>query len=82
MESRQDIDIKSRVSDNIRLAIEQEKLTVAEVARRIGGHERAVRRWRNGEGAPDIDSLASLAVALDREIGWFYEDHEPEAAAA
>lgn len=77
----QDTDIKRLVATNIALAIEQEAITVAEVARRIGGHERGVRRWRNGEGAPDIESLGRLAAVLNRDINWFYTDHKETIAA-
>ena len=77
--SRHDTDIRRRVARNIARAIEEQDLTVAEVARRIGGHERAVRRWRNGDGAPNVESLAHLALALDRDINWFYADHEQAA---
>lgn len=78
----QEPDIKRRISANIALAIEQEGITVAEVARRIEGHERAVRRWRNGEGAPDVESLAKLAMVLGRDLNWFYTDHDEEPVAA
>lgn len=78
----QETDIKRRVAGNIALAIERQGMTIAEIARRIGGHERQVRRWRDGEGAPDIENLAKLAAVLNRDITWFYEDHDEEPVAA
>jgi transcriptional regulator with XRE-family HTH domain len=59
----------------------EQDLTAAELARRMEDHERQIRRWRNGEVSLRPDSLARLAVELDREPSWFYVDHEAEVAA-
>lgn len=73
--------MKSRVATNIREAMRERGVNAAELARRLGDHERQVRRWRNGETVPGFGNLAKLAVELDREPGWFYLDHTEKAAA-
>lgn len=75
------MDIKGRVATNIRQAMADQDLTAAELARRLDDHERQIRRWRNGEVTPKLDSLARLAMELDRDPSWFYMDHEAQAAA-
>jgi ribosome-binding protein aMBF1 (putative translation factor) len=79
--SRQPTDIKRRVAVNIQRAMAEREITSAELARRLGDHERQVRRWRNGEVSPRPESFARLAMELDREPSWFYMDHEEKAAA-
>ena len=74
--------MKSRVATNIRGAMRERGVNSAELARRLGDHERQVRRWRNGETVPGFDNLAKLAVELDKEPGWFYLDHAPSERAA
>lgn len=75
--SRQATDMRSRLRANIRRAIEESDLTLAEIARRIPkGHESAIRRWRDGKVTPNGDSLVLLAIALDLEVAWFYADHD------
>ena len=81
MESRHEPDMKSRLAENIRAAMEDEGVTTAELARRLEDHERQVRRWRNGETVPSFDNVTKLAFELGREPGWFYLDHEERTAA-
>jgi ribosome-binding protein aMBF1 (putative translation factor) len=72
--------IKKRVAANIAAAMDDQDVGPSEVARRIGGHERAVRRWRDGEVTPGQDSLARLAIALEIEdAAWFYVNEPAEA---
>jgi transcriptional regulator with XRE-family HTH domain len=75
------MDIKGRVAANIRQAMADQDLTAAELARRLDDHERQIRRWRNGEVTPKLDSLARLAMELDRDPSWFYMDHGGQVAA-
>jgi transcriptional regulator with XRE-family HTH domain len=81
MESRQGTDMKSRLAENIRVAMAQEDITTAELARRLEDHERQVRRWRNGETVPSFENVTKLAFELGREPGWFYLDHSERSAA-
>lgn len=76
-----EIDMKSRVASNIRVAMESAEVTSAELARLLGDHERQVRRWRNGETVPTFGNLVKLAAVLDREPGWFYGHHAAEVTA-
>lgn len=80
MESRHKPDMKSRLARNIRDAMAETNMTSAELARRLGDHERQVRRWRNGETVPGFSNITKLSVELNREPGWFYLDHEKAAA--
>lgn len=75
--------MKSRMAVNIAAAIERSGLSAAEVARQAGSHERAVRRWRNGEVTPSQKNLARLATVLGvSDVTWFYLPHEDEPVAA
>lgn len=56
-------------------------ITSAELARRLDDHERAVRRWRNGEVTPSTDNMTRLAMELNVDPGYFYTEHEEKAAA-
>lgn len=80
--SGHEIDMKSRVATNIRVAMEEAGVSSAELARSLDDHERQVRRWRNGETVPTFANLTRLASQLRREPGWFYVDHANESPRA
>lgn len=71
--------MKSRLASNIAAAIEASGLSIVEVSRRMNGHERAVRRWRDGDVSPSQENLARLATVLDvPDVTWFYLPHDDE----
>lgn len=75
--------MKRRVAANIAAALTDSGLTVAEVARRTGNHERAIRRWRDGDVSPSQKNLARLASVVGvQDVTWFYLPHEDEQVAA
>lgn len=74
--------LKELVAANITLAIAESGMTLAEIARHLETHEKAVRRWRKGEVTPHQDNLHRLAVLLDRDVAWFYTDHDDNGEAA
>ncbi len=75
--------MKQRIAQNIALAMREQGIGPGELSQITGQHERAIRRWRNGEVTPGEDNLALLAVGLKREsVDWFYLEHDTEAAAA
>jgi transcriptional regulator with XRE-family HTH domain len=45
-------------------------LTQAQLAKRTGVDETAVRRWEDSILPRDADTLVRLAVALDHSVGW------------
>lgn len=57
-------------------------ITQEELASRIGATQRAVQSWEIGARHPRLDSLRSLATALDRDISWFYAEPDSKATAA
>jgi hypothetical protein len=75
--------IKQRIAQNIALAMREQGVGPGGLSQITGQHERAIRRWRNGEVTPGEDNLVLLAVGLKREsVDWFYVDHDAQAAAA
>lgn len=82
MTGRADGHLRGIVGDNIRKAMEEKDISAAELARRMGAHEKAVRRWRNGEMVPSFDkNMPLLAETLGYEQSWFFTDHNEKAAA-
>lgn len=76
-------DMRRRVAANLTAAMADAEITVAEMARLIENHEKAVRRWMTGEVRPGDDKLARMADVLGHDVTWFYvTEPEPEAAAA
>lgn len=62
------------IAANLRAELARTGLSAAEVARRLGVHERLVRRWRNaGESDPSWANMLELAALFGRDAGWFYK---------
>ena len=40
---------------------------------------RAVQKWTAGDTSPNADRLRQLAALFNKEPGWFYVDHDPDA---
>ena len=79
MASRQTPDMRSRVAGNIALAIQDSGLSVAEIARRMGGRtsDRTLRRWRTGTTSPSNEALALFGSVVGiTDPTWFYLPHE------
>lgn len=74
-------DMQRRVAANLTAAMAQERISAAEMARRIENHERAVRRWMRGEVRPGDDKLARMADVLGRDLTWFYVTEPAKKAA-
>lgn len=74
-------DMQRRVAANLTAAMADQGIGAAEMARRIENHERAVRRWMNGEVQPGQDKLAAMADQLGHDITWFYVTEPAKAAA-
>lgn len=54
--------------------------TSEDFAREFNVTLRTVQRWRSGESEPRGEQLVRLADSLGRDAGWFYTDHEKQAA--
>ncbi len=75
--------IKSIVGANIRAARDGAGLTQRELGALVNGMESInVSRWERGQVIPSATSMVALADALNRDVGWFYTDHEPQEKAA
>lgn len=74
--------LKAIIAMNLREARRSADLTQAQLAARMGIEPMQVSRWERAAHLPTDESLAMLAAALGREIGWFFTDHSKKAAAA
>lgn len=69
------------LASNIRAARKAKGFTQHELAVALGrGDAMTVSRWERGEHRPSDEYLVSLAVALDRDVSWFFA--EPDEVAA
>jgi transcriptional regulator with XRE-family HTH domain len=69
--------VKATIARNIDLAITSKPgLTNRAVGAAIGATEHMVWRWRRGRVEPTTHYLVALAAVLDKEVAWFYSDHE------
>lgn len=50
-------------------------MTQAELAEKIHVTNKAVSKWENGRGLPDIDNMQELAVALELNLQELLECH-------
>lgn len=58
----------SKVGKTISFLRKHYNMTQHELAEKLGVTDKAVSRWENGYGTPDISLLSKLAVALDIDI--------------
>lgn len=67
----QDVDAKKKLSFALMWAMWQRDVTPPKLAQAIGKSPDAVRRWRDGESAPSVLDVASLARALGVRVDYF-----------
>lgn len=80
MPSQERRHIKLIVAANIKAAREAQGLVQREVAARLEMDSVAVSRWERGKVMPTLTNLSRLADVLDRDVAWFYVDHDQVAA--
>ena len=56
---------RMNIGDNIRRARQQQGLTQAALAEKLGVSDRAVSRWETNTASPDVTLLAQLALTLE-----------------
>jgi transcriptional regulator with XRE-family HTH domain len=52
-----------------------------DLAERLDADPMLVSKWERGEHTPSAKYLSALALVFDRDLGWFYADHETRSAA-
>lgn len=72
--------IKQIIASNI--ASERERLGLSRRAfgDLIDADQMLVYKWERGLHRPGDENLAALARELERDVSWFYTDHEQQAA--
>lgn len=70
--SRHADDMKRRIAGHLAAAMDEQEVSSAELARRLGLNEKTIRRWRGAEVMPDTERLAQAADALGLELGSLY----------
>lgn len=81
MSSQATRQIRSIVGDNIKAARDAKGLKQRELGALVNGMEAiAVSRWERGVVLPTTVNLVRLAEVLERDVSWFYTDHESVAA--
>lgn len=66
---------------NIRSAREAAGLAQRQLGDLIGVDGSDISRYERGIVRPGDDRLIRLADVLERDVSWFYGDHEPPVAA-
>lgn len=67
---------------NIRTARSAKHLTQTDLAIEVGVNSgQVVSDWERGVASPSSENMAAVAVALGRDIGWFYVAEAAKAAA-
>jgi transcriptional regulator with XRE-family HTH domain len=69
------------LASNIRLARDEKRLTQSQLGRLVGVDNQLVSNWERGRGRPSDANLVRLSDALERDLAWFYTDHDKAAAA-
>jgi len=70
----------SPVGPRIREARDAAGLTQVALAERLGQGERTIQAWEINERTPRLDALRKLALALGKDLAWFYTELEEAAA--
>lgn len=70
----------ARIGRNIAEARAEKGWSQRELGIQLGMDSRGVSRWETGKHAPSRDNLGALARIFDRDLGWFYADHDQVAA--
>lgn len=66
---------------NIKAERERAGLRQRDLAERLDADPMLVSKWERGEHTPSAKYLSALALVFDRDLGWFYADHETRSAA-
>lgn len=75
----------TRIARNVKDARLLAGMTQSQLATALGlGDSMTVSNWERGVFKPSDENLAALCQVLDRDLAWFYTDHdaEPSGAAA
>jgi transcriptional regulator with XRE-family HTH domain len=72
----------SPLAHNLRTAQAAAGLSNEALATRVGVGLRLLQKWRAGDVEPRYENLHKLAVALDRDVAWFYAPAESGSEAA
>jgi transcriptional regulator with XRE-family HTH domain len=67
---------RRQVGRNIRAAREDAGLSQRELAELIGVARTRIADYEAGRHEPNGVHIAAIAVAADRRVGWFYDNHE------
>jgi transcriptional regulator with XRE-family HTH domain len=70
------------VAQNLRVAQAVSRVSNVQLAKTVGVSPRTVGKWRRGDIDISIASLEKVALALDRDVAWFLQGHQPDEAAA
>ncbi len=73
--------MKYRFGDKIRAVREKRGLTLREVAEKAGVSESMVSQIERNRVSPAIDTLLSLAAALDIDLEYLFSDYKRERSA-
>ena len=65
-------------SEKIRFLRKKNKLSQAELGRRVGVSNRAVSKWENGESMPSTDTLLNIATVFGVALDFFLKYDENE----
>lgn len=66
----------------LRFAREAAALTQEQLAQLASVALRTIQRWESGESEPRARQTIALAMALGRDVAWFYTDHDDTPVAA
>lgn len=67
---------------NLRAARDLAGLSQRELGTAADLDPQQISKWERGALKPSTPSLLALAEALNRDLAWFYTDHEPKEIAA
>lgn len=82
MATRSSDTLTERLAGNIRRARKLAGLSQVQLAVAAECDPQQISKWERGEHKPSDLNLAALATALERDLAWFFTDHETSEAAA
>lgn len=62
--------------DRLKVAAEEQFLTLPALARELGVAEKTVYRWNRGETPPRLNNVRRIAERLERDPAWFYGEEQ------
>jgi transcriptional regulator with XRE-family HTH domain len=72
--------MRTIVGANLKAARLDSGMNQLKLAQELGVDSQYVSRWERGKVMPTLGNLHRLAEALDRDVAWFYTDHDKAAA--